>query len=417
MAECEQPAVALAAGEAQPSPEVRLADAMATHQAGKLAEAEVAYRALLAEFPDDTNATHLLGVVRFQSGAPAEGLQLVQRSLEADPANAHAWNNLGNMYVYLKRKEEAEAAYRRATTLDGAAAPALYNLGLACLRRNELEQGLTHLRAATRARPRFVDALHTLTLLYYRLGRPQEACDVYRQWAEEDPGNPTPRHMLAASSGRDVPERCEEGHIVRMFDNFADEFEEKLRQLDYCGPQLVAMCLVHHPLYQSGRAAILDAGCGTGWCGPLLKSTAGRLVGVDLSPKMLERARSRGVYDELHEGELTAFMSSHPASFDVIASADVLIYFGKLDAPLRAAHDALRPGGLLCFSVEALLEPASGEDYRLQVHGRCTHSRVYLERALATAGFPAPQIFEAVVRLELSKPVQGYVASARLPDP
>ena len=312
MAECEQPAVALAAGEAQPSPEVRLADAMATHQAGKLAEAELAYRALLAEFPDDTNATHLLGVVRFQSGAPAEGLQLVQRSLEADPANAHAWNNLGNMYVYLKRKEEAEAAYRRATTLDGAAAPALYNLGLACLRRNELEQGLTHLRAATRARPRFVDALHTLTLLYYRLGRPQEACDVYRQWAEEDPGNPTPRHMLAASSGRDVPERCEEGHIVRMFDNFADEFEEKLRQLDYCGPQLVAMCLVHHPLYQSGRAAILDAGCGTGWCGPLLKSTAGRLVGVDLSPKMLERARSRGVYDELHEGELTAFMSSHP---------------------------------------------------------------------------------------------------------
>src|SRR5215469_3878032 len=176
--------------------------------------------------------------------------------------------------------------------------------------------------------------------------------------------------MVAASSGEGIPERAADRYIVKTFDQFADTFDDKLQTLGYCAPELVVACVMHHPLYQSGRAVVLDAGCGTGLCGPLLRSTAGRLVGVDLSQNMLERARARGVYDELHEGELTAFMSSRPASFDVIATADVLIYFGKLDEALRAAHAALRPGGLLCFSVEALLEPAAGEDYRLHMHGR-----------------------------------------------
>jgi predicted TPR repeat methyltransferase len=417
MVECVQTPAAPEANATRPlSPGERLAQAMATHRSGDWAEAERAYRALLAELPDDANALHLLGVARFQSGASVEALELIQRSLEVDPANAHAWNNLGNMYMHLERREEGEQAYRRAVAVDRAAAAAWYNLALIHLRRAENEPALSCLREATRARRNFADALHTLAGTYYRLGRTQEAAGVYRQWAEEDPDNPTPQHMLAANCGVEVPERAAERYIVKTFDNFADHFDNKLAELGYCAPQLVAGNLVHHRLYQSGRAAVLDAGCGTGWCGPLLKSTAGHLVGVDLSKNMLERARSRGVYDELHQGELTAFMSSRPQSFDIIVAADVLIYFGKLDEVLCAARGALRPGGLFCFSVEALLEPAAAEDYRLQPHGRYAHALSYVERELKGAGFPGVQIYIAVVRHELGRPVHGYMACARLAD-
>ena len=53
---------------------------------------------------------------------------------------------------------------------------------------------------------------------------------------------------------------------------------------------------------------MLDAGCGTGLCGPLIAPYARRLVGVDLSERMLAQARARDVYDELVKGELTAYL-------------------------------------------------------------------------------------------------------------
>jgi predicted TPR repeat methyltransferase len=55
-----------------------------------------------------------------------------------------------------------------------------------------------------------------------------------------------------------------------------------------------------------GRCVALDAGCGTGLCGPLLRPYASELTGVDLSAGMLDRARPRQVYDHLEKGELSA---------------------------------------------------------------------------------------------------------------
>src|SRR5207248_233908 len=74
---------------------------------------------------------------------------------------------------------------------------------------------------------------------------------------------------------------------------------------------------------------VLDLGCGTGLCGALLRRWARTLVGVDLSPGMLEKARERGCYDRLEQGDLVAVMRTMPArSFDLIVATDVLIYIG-----------------------------------------------------------------------------------------
>ena len=394
------------------APAQRLAAAMAQHRSGELDAAEGAYRALLAESPADADALHFLGMLRFQVGDSGEALALLERSLGLAPGNSHAWNNLGNMLLHLERHQEAEQAYRRATALGAAIAPAWYNLAILHVRRREPGPALACLREATRLSRGFVNALQTLAAMYYRLDRPEEARDVYQQWAEEAPEDPRPRHMLAATSGRDVPERATDDFIVTTFDRFARSFDEMLGRLEYRAPPLIAASLIQHPLYQSGRAVVLDAGCGTGWCGPLVKSTAGRLVGVDLSANMLEKARERGVYDELHQGELTAFVRSHAAAFDIIVAADVLCYFGGLAEFAHASRGALREGGLLSFTAEALTDPAPGEEYRLQTHGRYAHLRDYLERVLTGAGFAAVQIDAVVLRLEFRVPVQGYLVAA-----
>ena len=165
--------------------------------------------------------------------------------------------------------------------------------------------------------------------------------------------------MLAACSGRDMPERASDAFIESTFDSFAASFDAKLASLAYRAPALVAEMLAHAGVHASRSLDVLDAGCGTGLCGPLVAPYARRLVGVDLSEAMLARARERNVYDELAKRELTAYLHDSPGSFDVIVSADTLVYFGPLDAVTTAAANALRPGGVLVFTVEELSPDAA----------------------------------------------------------
>ena len=61
-------------------------------------------------------------------------------------------------------------------------------------------------------------------------------------------------------------------------------------------------------LFEEAKQVILDAGCGTGLAGKKLREKASRLVGVDISPKMLIKAEEKGIYDELVEMELVTFL-------------------------------------------------------------------------------------------------------------
>jgi predicted TPR repeat methyltransferase len=213
--------------------------------------------------------------------------------------------------------------------------------------------------------------------------------------------------MLAACSGREVPGRASNAFVEATFDSFAASFDARLAKLLYQAPALVAGMLERSGLPASKSLDVLDAGCGTGLCGPLVAPYARRLVGVDLSEQMIARAREREVYDELVQGELTAFLEERPGAFDVIVSADTLVYFGTLDPVAAAAAQALRPGGQLVFTVEEL----DGDGYDLSVNGRYRHSRGYLERVLGEAGL-TPELVPAELRMEAGEPVAGLVVRA-----
>ena len=134
--------------------------------------------------------------------------------------------------------------------------------------------------------------------------------------------------MLAACTGRDVPPRASQGFVVGIFDVFAASFESKLASLSYRAPALVAAMLEDSGLQPSKSLDVLDAGCGTGLCGPLVAPYARRLTGVDLSAGMLARAKEKNVYDALVQGELTEYLRGSSDAFDLIVSADTLVYFG-----------------------------------------------------------------------------------------
>jgi len=160
-------------------------------------------------------------------------------------------------------------------------------------------------------------------------------------------------------------------------------------------------------LEQVKQLDVLDAGCGTGLCGPLLVPYARRLVGVDLSEGMLALAKAKHVYDALIQRELTDHLRDHPAAFDVIVSADTLVYFGDLGSVIAAAAGALRPNGLFIFTLEHAVG-VSDINWRLELHGRYSHARPYVERVLTVAGLQ-PWITPAELRMESGAPVAGLV--------
>jgi predicted TPR repeat methyltransferase len=149
-------------------------------------------------------------------------------------------------------------------------------------------------------------------------------------------------------------------------------------------------------------------------CGPLIAPYARRLTGVDLSGGMLAQAKEKQVYDELLQAELTGYLRDHPAAFDVIVSADTLVYFGALEEVLAAASAALRAGGVLIFTLERGRGDAP-PDFRLELHGRYAHAEGYVDRLLAGAGLRA-EIAHADLRMESGVPVGGLVVRARKPS-
>ena len=228
---------------------------------------------------------------------------------------------------------------------------------------------------------------------------------------QEEPDDPVALHMHAACTGGQIPARASNAFVERTFDSFATSFESKLERLSYRAPALVAAMIEDAGVDARRQLEVLDAGCGTGLCGPLLAPYARRLVGVDLSEGMLARAKEKQLYDALEHGELTQYLSANRDTFDLIASADTLVYFGDLEPVVTAAAGALRAGGWLFFTVEHAVRPGEDAGYRLEFHGRYAHSRAYVDRTLAAAGLRT-EIAEADLRMESGMPVAGLVVRA-----
>jgi predicted TPR repeat methyltransferase len=388
---------------------------------------------------------HLLALLKFVTSRPEEAERLLRRVVQLEPRHASAHNNLGNVCRLQGRLEEAMEWYLQALVCDPTLADAHNNLGVCYRQRGRLPEALGALERSLELSPDLLDARYNLAnvlaelgrgeeaigllrevlekshyymeaykslgFLFLALGRNEEAAAVARQWLERAPESPTATHLLARAEGRAEPTRASDAFVRHLFDGAAEYFDEHLRALDYQAPQHVCGALAERRAQVQGLD-ILDAGCGTGLCGPLLRPFARCLVGVDLSPGMLAKAHGRG-YDRLCAEELTAFLAGQAEQYDVIVSADTLVYFGRLDAAFRGAASALRPGGLLVFTVER----SAGEDaepgYRCTMQGRYRHSERYLRSELAAAGMAIEELRTVSLRMNHGDPVSGFLVVAR----
>ena len=427
--------------------EAALAHAVRCHQDGDLDTAEAIYGQVLRREPERIDALNCLGILKHQRGELAAALPLLRRVVELKPDADGVWNNLGNVLLRLEQVDAAADAFKRSLEIApsphawanlarvfrrrsqwGLSAsaclqalemapdhgPATHNLALALLAQYRIEDGVAAALRAMQLLPLREQRRQVYMQMLLVAGERAQAVVILRAWLAQEPDNPYVQHHLAACTGEATPERASDAYVEKVFDSFASNFDAKLAHLNYRAPQVVADAVAALAPPPARQYDVADLGCGTGLCGPLLRPWSRRLVGCDLSAAMLERARERGAYDALHKEELTAFLRARRDAFDLIVSADTLIYFGELGAVARAARGALRAGGTFVFTLEALA-PDEGGEYRLRDSGRYAHDGAHARRVFEAAGLQVEAPAGAVLREEAQRPVQGWLVTARRP--
>jgi predicted TPR repeat methyltransferase len=206
----------------------------------------------------------------------------------------------------------------------------------------------------------------------------------------------TASFWLATMGGDATITKCPADYIVSLYSTFAERFDELLvEKLDYQTPTKLRQLLdttVDTSTQKWKRAA--DLGCGTGLSGLAFRCIVDHMMGVDLSPEMIEKAKQRKCYDELVVGDVTSVLGQE-AVYDLVFACDVFVYLGQLDEVFLGVQKSLSSGGLFCFSTEFMDESLHGErPYVLQACARFAHKQTYLEKLSAAAGFD-------ILRLEI----------------
>jgi len=144
--------------------------------------------------------------------------------------------------------------------------------------------------------------------------------------------------------------------VEAAFDRNASTWSDQMDRVEYFGHLIIAILLERVAAGGVLAQPILDLGCGTGYCGPLIKRFATRLEGVDLSAKMMAEAAKTGQYDALHHGEIIEFLRTH-SGYGALTAAGVVYFFNRLEPLFEAAHDALVPGGWFVFTTDTHTGP------------------------------------------------------------
>jgi predicted TPR repeat methyltransferase len=413
------------------------------HRAGRLDEAEELYGELLSDAPDDAVLLELSGVLAAQKGETDDAREKLERALQAAPDRSSAHENLGNLHQLEGRLDEALAAYARAAELDPESASIQYNLGTvlgrtyrheeaaAAYRRSlDLDQGRLsarynlarslmslgifdeaeeQLREVIRSAPEDPDGLMSLGELLGKQKRFSEAVELHRAAIELDPSKAWLEHFVSAYRG-DTTERPPDDYVPGLFDGFARRYDEHLALLDFRAPaELKRIIAEYQPSHARFRRA-LDLGCGTGLAGLEIRPLVEELWGVDLSPKMLERARERGIYDRLSPGSIDGFLERAEATFDLFIASDVFTYQGNLEAFFRAVRSRAAETGLFAFTTEV----SESRDFVLRTTGRYAHSRPYIETLATECSFEVVHASTAPLRLDFEEMLPGYYFLLRL---
>jgi predicted TPR repeat methyltransferase len=375
-------------------------------------EARGCYAKALSLRPEFPEAHRNLGLVDLAEGKPEQAISRLRETVKRFPDYMGAHLALGDALLSQHRPEEAISIYDHGLEKAPANPSLLCSKGIALRVMGRLDEAVEHYKQAIALMPTVPELYNNLAIIHQKRGQYTEGAACLEKVLELRPDDESARHHLAAMRNI-TTDRAPASSVRKLFDQYADTFDQHLvGKLEYRAPKVLAELVIGS--LGEGRHAldILDLGCGTGLFGDAVKAISKRLVGIDLAPRMIAKARERGIYDELIVGDLLDYMAkAQSAQFGLIAAVDVFIYLGNLLPVFEQAERMLVRGGGLAFSIEAASPDT--KDFVLDKTGRYQQNPEYVRRVLVQSGFVECAFTPTCLRIEKNRPVEGFLCLFR----
>ncbi len=261
--------------------------------------------------------------------------------------------------------------------------------------------------------PNFTSAWFTLGGIREELGEHRAAMAAYQKAQASDPGDRHGAGLRLMRLGAEPVSGMPQAYVQTLFDQYAPRFEASLvGDLGYRGPALLFKAVLSVRSADRKPALFkraIDLGCGTGLAAAAFARSVDHFIGIDLSPRMIERTRATSLYAELEVADMLQGLRARPdASADLILAADAMAYVADLPPVLAEAHRVLVSGGLLAFTAET----HGGEGVVIGQGLRYAHSAAYVRDAVDGAGLGLALLENLSARNEDHAPVPGLVAVA-----
>ena len=329
-----------------------------------------------------------------------------KQALQLAPHDDHALYNLAYSLKEKGDKENALVYYKSLLQRSPNHVRALCDTSQIYANAKEAEVALKLLKHAEALDPNNEIILESLAGVYKTLGNKIYAVEYFKKALQANPNNQTVNYYLAMLTGETKFSASPDKHVQELFDMYADTFDQHLvDKLKYRTPELVSD-LIRKNIKTPNKLNILDLGCGTGLVGMYLNDIAATMTGVDLSPKMIEKAKEKDIYTRLIVAGIKEYLESISDQPDVVISSDVFVYFGDLQEIFSLVAKNIQPEGLFAFSTEG---DNTTETYSLKETGRFTHNPNYIKELAKSNGFTVDELQETVIRYEAEKPVNGHV--------
>jgi predicted TPR repeat methyltransferase len=266
---------------------------------------------------------------------------------------------------------------------------------------------------ATELAPNFISAWFTLGELREQLGQRDQAIAAFRRARAADPDDRHGASLRLMRLGAEQVASMPQAYVQTLFDQYAPRFEAALvDDLGYRGPALLFRAVL--AVRASARKPAffkraIDLGCGTGLAATAFAKEVDRFIGIDLSPRMIERARATGLYAELEVADMVeGLRGKTETSADLILAADAMVYVADLAPVLGQVTRVLVAGGLLAFTVETY----DGDGVRIGQGLRYAHAEPYVRARVEAAGLQLLQCEDLSARNEDNVPAPGLVVVA-----
>lgn len=393
----------------------------------------------LSSNPNFLNAINQLADCYLRNEHYGDAENLFLKSLEYDSQNIHAIYCLGVAYYKQQAFEKAKNEFEKVLLLDykyqdvnqylantllemsdhekamhyffrqlelNPLFETLYNLGVLFSMKERHEDALHYFHEALKIHPNDFSTYLNCGNIFLKTNNLEKAIFNYQNAAKIRPDDPETHHILLALTQEKTPDNAPKAYVSHLFDQYAPYYEKHLIEcLRYEVPKKIFEMIQRECTFlENHQWEIVDAGCGTGLCGELFKPFSKKLIGIDLSEKMIAIATEKKIYDELIVDDITTALNQFSHQ-NLIIAADVFTYIGDLNAIFLAAKKALASNGFFIFTAEKTHQ----KNFLLQSSIRFAHNQSYLESLIEHYEFECICFENVILRKQKNESVEGYL--------